>query len=239
MIGHCESRRLLRQIERADDAPIDPCAAQALRASSTPATTGPRLRSSGWSRPVAADHTELAALEDAQRQAARARRRRGAMPAPLSAGCFIDCMERLKDGPELHLVSFCTSSLLADEELHLTGTDNPAFDDLKSRYADVLGWVPLGLPPDRCMELELETGDAPMPVKRLSFHRPVKRLSEGELAELRTQLIDLLDRGWMMSLDPALDGRTRGARGFCQRAGRDVVDLLRLPGTQRHHATGS
>jgi hypothetical protein len=27
--------------------------------------------------------------------------------------------------------------------------------------------------------------------------RPVKRLSEGELAELRTQLVDLLDRGWI------------------------------------------
>ena len=42
------------------------------------------------------------------------------------------------------------------------------------------------------MELELETGDARMPRSR-----PVKRLSEGELAELRTQLIDLLDRGWI------------------------------------------
>jgi hypothetical protein len=27
--------------------------------------------------------------------------------------------------------------------------------------------------------------------------RPVKRLSDGELAELRAQLIDLLDRGWI------------------------------------------
>ena len=42
------------------------------------------------------------------------------------------------------------------------------------------------------MELELETGDAPMPRSR-----PVKRLSDGELVELRTQLIDLLDRGWI------------------------------------------
>ena len=49
-----------------------------------------------------------------------------------------------------------------------------------------------GLPPDRGMELELETGGAPMP--RL---RPAKRLSDGELAELRTQLMDLLDRGWI------------------------------------------
>ena len=42
------------------------------------------------------------------------------------------------------------------------------------------------------MELELETGDALMPRSR-----PVKRLSEGELAELRTQLVDLLDRSWI------------------------------------------
>ncbi len=27
--------------------------------------------------------------------------------------------------------------------------------------------------------------------------RPVKRLSDGELAELRAQLIDLLNRGWI------------------------------------------
>ena len=44
--------------------------------------------------------------------------------------------------------------------------------------------------PDRGMELELETGDS-----RMQRSRPVKRLSDGELAELRTQLINLLDRG--------------------------------------------
>ena len=57
---------------------------------------------------------------------------------------------------------------------------------------DQVGRTPPGLPPDRGMELELETGDARMPRSR-----PVKRLSDGELAELRTQLIDLLDRGWI------------------------------------------
>jgi hypothetical protein len=40
------------------------------------------------------------------------------------------------------------------------------------------------------MERELETGGAPMPRSR-----PVKRLSDGELAEL--QLVYLLDRGWI------------------------------------------
>ncbi len=42
------------------------------------------------------------------------------------------------------------------------------------------------------MELVIKTGDAPMPRSR-----PVKRLSERELAELRTKLVDLLDRGWI------------------------------------------
>ena len=48
------------------------------------------------------------------------------------------------------------------------------------------------MPPDRGMELELETGGAPMPRSR-----PVKRQSDGELAKLRVQLVDLLDRGWI------------------------------------------
>jgi hypothetical protein len=94
----------------------------------------------------------------------------------------------LRDGTELHLASFC----LADAELRLEGADDPAFATLKAEYADVLGGAPPGLPPDRGMELVIETGDAPMPRSR-----PVKRLSEGELAELRTQLVDLLDRGWI------------------------------------------
>ena len=43
------------------------------------------------------------------------------------------------------------------------------------------------MPPDRGMELELETGDA-----RMLRSRPLMRLSDGELAELRSQLVDLL-----------------------------------------------
>ena len=46
------------------------------------------------------------------------------------------------------------------------------------------------MPPGRGMELELETGDSRMPRSG-----PVKRLSDGELAELRAQNIDLLYRG--------------------------------------------
>ncbi len=74
------------------------------------------------------------------------------------------------------------------------GADDPAFAALKAEYAGVLGGAPPGLPPDRGrMELAIETGDAPMPRSR-----PVKRPlsdSEGGLAGLHAQLIDLLDRG--------------------------------------------
>jgi hypothetical protein len=48
------------------------------------------------------------------------------------------------------------------------------------------------MPPDRGIELVLETGDAPMPRSR-----PAKRLSEGGIAESRGQLVDLLDQGWI------------------------------------------
>jgi hypothetical protein len=108
--------------------------------------------------------------------------------APRLDGRFAEGVEVLQDGTELHLASFN----VADVELRLAGDDDAAFAALKVEYADVLGGAPPGLPPERGMELAIETGDAPMP--RL---RPVKRLSEGELAELRTQLVDLLDRGWI------------------------------------------
>ena len=71
-------------------------------------------------------------------------------------------MEVLKDGTELHLESFC----LADAELRLEGADDPMFVMLKAQYADVLGEAPQGKPPDSCLELELETGDARMPRSR-------------------------------------------------------------------------
>ena len=66
------------------------------------------------------------------------------------------------------------------------------FAMLKTRYADVLGGAPPGMPPGSCMDLELETDDS-----RMQRSRPLKRLSNGELAELRAQLVDLLDRGWI------------------------------------------
>ena len=184
VISHGEFRRLLRQIERespvAADTPLAPPTPLSL-----PET--PR-RSTGWSRPVHADHAELASAEAAALWTARARRRPGRPTEPQGTGRFADGVEVLKDGTVLHLASFC----LADAELRLEGTDDPAFAALKGKYADVLGGAPAGMPPDRGMELELETGGTPMPRSR-----PVKRLSDGELTELRAQLIDLLDRGWI------------------------------------------
>ena len=184
VIGHGEFRRLLRQIERETPVVLDAPPGHTTPPSS-PAIVPNRT---GWSRPVHADHAELAAAEAAQLRAAHARRRPGRPPEPCGVGRFADGVEVLKDGTELHLASFC----LADAELRLTGTDDQAFTALKADYADVLGGAPPSMPPDRGMELELETGDSRMPRSR-----PVKRLSDGELAELRTQLIDLLDRGWI------------------------------------------
>ena len=181
VIGHGEFPRLLRQIERVGPEP-------AVAAPAPPPAQTPPLRSTGWSRPLHADHADLAALESTQRQAARARRRPGLPPEPHCAARFVDGVEVLQDGTELHLASFC----LAEAEQRLGGTDDPAFAALKVKYADVLGGAPPGMPQDRGIELELETGDAPMPRSR-----PVKRLSNGELAQLRAQLIDLLDRGWI------------------------------------------
>ena len=192
VIGHGELRRLLRQIVRtepaADPGPTTALPGTALQGPESQAGTA--RRSPGWSRPAQPDHAELAALEAAERQAARDRRRHGgpSRTAPPLDGRFAGGVEVLRDGTELYLASFG----LADAELRLEGVDDPSFAALKTEYADVLGGAPPGLPPDRGMELVIETGNAPMPRSR-----PVKRLSEGELAELRTQLVDLLDRGWI------------------------------------------
>ena len=52
------------------------------------------------------------------------------------------------------------------------------------------------MPPDQGMQLELETGDAPLP--RSWPVKPAKvKLSDSELAEPRAQPIDLLDRDWI------------------------------------------
>ena len=181
VIGHGEMRRLLRQIDQ--DGPAAESALNTTVAMAPAAEIqGPAesRSSTGWSRPMQADHAELAAREAAERLAAHERRRHGRPdhPTPPLTARFVDGLEILRDGTELHLASFC----LADAKLRLEGADNPAFASLTAEYADVLGGAPPGLPPERGMELILETGDAPMPRSR-----PVKRLSEGELAELRAQ----------------------------------------------------
>ena len=106
--------------------------------------------------------------------------------APTAALCVGHGMPARWD--ELHLASL----RFVDTTLNLEGTDHPAFAALKAEFADVLGGPPRGLPPDRGIELVLETGSRPMPRTR-----PVKRISAGELAELRRQLVDLLHRGWI------------------------------------------
>ena len=84
--------------------------------------------SSKWSRPLHADHADLAALASTQRQAARARLRPGLPPEAHCADRFVDGVEVLKDGMERRLASFC----LADAELRLAGADDPAFTALKA-----------------------------------------------------------------------------------------------------------
>ena len=135
VIGHGEFRRLLRHIERAE-----PEAPNVLATATSPPP--PLRRSTGWSRPVHADHAELAAIEAATLLAARTRRRPGLPPEPHYVGRFADGVEVLTDGTVLHLASFC----LADAELRLEGADDPAFASLKAKYADVLGGAPPGLP---------------------------------------------------------------------------------------------
>jgi hypothetical protein len=126
VISHGEFRRLLRQIAlerpvmaRVDTPPVQNPPRQA------PATLH---CSTGWSRPLHADHAELATAKAATRLVAHARRR---SPAPSCTDRFSDGMEVLKYGTELHLASFC----LADAELRLAGAGDPAFAALQ--YADV------------------------------------------------------------------------------------------------------
>ena len=103
-------------------------------------------------------------------------------------GLFADGFEDLQDGTTLFLAMLG----VVDGELRLEGKDDQAFQPLIAKYQETLGGPPKGLPPDRGIELVLETGDAPMPRSR-----PLKRLSAGELEELRAQVNQLLDYGWI------------------------------------------
>ena len=183
LIGHGEFRRMLRRV--IPSAP--PEAADGPATAAYVVATSPPARHGGMSKPLEPLGTEELAAVARQRQERRELRRFGSTP-PAALPRFLDGIELLNDGTELHLASL----RLVDTSLTLSGADHPAFAALKDEFADVLGGPPPGLPPDRGIELVLETGTRPMPRTR-----PIKRLSEGELAELRRQLHDLLDRGWI------------------------------------------
>ncbi len=160
LIGHVEFRRMLQRVVPAGAPP--PCAAPAAAAR---LTAIPLSRHCCMSKPL--DQLSAAELAEAdlQRQLRRALRRTGlAAPPPLPR--FVDGTKLLDDGTVLHLASL----LLADAALALEGQDHPAFAELKTEFADVLGGPPRGLPPDSGIELVLETGDRPMPRTR-----PLKR----------------------------------------------------------------
>ena len=142
------------------------------------------------------------ALEAAQRFAAHARRRAraNAQVANLNGLAEPQWNDSFTNGVEVAggaqgqrgtPPSVLQSGCFGAAELPLVGTDDPTFVPFAALNV-LRGGIGAGHPLDRGMELELETGDSPMPRSR-----PLKRLSDGELAELRAQLIDLLDRGWI------------------------------------------
>ena len=184
LIGHGEFRRMLRRVVPSGLSDATVCTT----AAAAPEATSPLpARHGGMSKPLEPLGTAELAAAAHNRQARSARRLGGVLPPPATPR-FVDGTELLADGTELHLASL----RLVDTSLTLPGMDHPAFTALKAEFADVLGGPPPGLPPDRGIELVLETGTRPMPRTR-----PIKRLSEGELSELRRQLHDLLDRGWI------------------------------------------
>ena len=126
-------------------------------------------------------------------------------------------MEHLTDGTELHLASW----RFANASIALEGQDHPDFAALKAEFANVLAEAPPGLPLERGIELVLEIGNRPIPRTR-----PIKRLSEGELAGLRRQLTDLLALGWIQHSVRAETGRV-------------VAHLLILPGPPSQHHYGA
>ena len=138
-------------------------------------------------RPGAAESSTLVSHGALRRMLRTVVPRPGATKAECN-GLFADGFEDLKDGTTLFLATLG----VVDGELRLEGKDDPAFEPLIAKYQETLGGPPKGLPPDRGIELVLETGDAPMPRSR-----PLKRLSAGELEELRAQVNQLLDYGWI------------------------------------------
>ena len=185
LISHGEMRRMLRKLAPKHDHGATAAALQAAAPVADPPP--PPAGHGGMSKPLEPLGAEVLAEEARQRLLRRMGRRRGLAPPPV-APRFADGVEVLPDGTELHLASV----RFPEDSLRLGGMDHPAFAALKEEFADVLAGPPPGLPPDRGIELTLETGDRPMPRTR-----PLKRLSAWEPAELRKQLHDLLARGWI------------------------------------------
>ncbi len=127
-------------------------------------------------------------------------------------------VENLIDGTELRLayLQFADTSLTMQPMMQVV--DHPAFTALQSEIDYVLDGPPKGMPQDRGIEFVLENGDRPM-----LRTRPVNRQSEGEVAELRRLLIDLLDRWW---IQPSITGYCSSVI-FARLAGQDVVDDYR------------
>ena len=164
LIGHGEFRRMLRRVVPSGLSDATVCTT----AAAAPEATSPLpARHGGMSKPLEPLGTAELAAAAHNRQARSARRLGGVLPPPATPR-FVDGTELLADGTELHLASL----RLVDTSLTLPGMDHPAFTALKAEFADVLGGPPPGLPPDRGIELVLETGTRPMPRTR-----PIKRLS--------------------------------------------------------------
>ena len=126
---------------------------------------------------------------------------------------FIHGVEMLDDGTERFLPSFC----LKYEELRLAGTG-----DSESAFTDLLVGTPPGMPPDSGMKIQLEGYYVPMPRSHL-----LRTLYDGELTELRSQQIDMLDCICIqLSMAAHWPRSPRGGYGVRMQAGRVLLRLL-------------
>jgi hypothetical protein len=175
VIGHGEFCRLLRQVER--ETPVVAVAPPV--PTTSPRAPVPLVQSPGWSRPVCG------------RGGGTAGGSRPTPPGPPARASLRWPLRRQRGGAERwhsisHSSAWRTRSCAAPHWRRRSG--------LRSAQGQVRrrAWWPPPGPARLGMALELESGDAPMPRSH-----PVQRLSDGELAELRAQLMDLLDRKWI------------------------------------------
>ena len=100
------------------------------------------------------------------------------------------------------------------------------FELLKAQYSDMLGWAQQGMPQDRFMELELETGNTHAAVTT------VETTVDGKLVELHAQLVDLFDHCRIQHLTAG-----HAAAVVFAQSGRVMAHLLLLSLPQCHHAS--